>query len=60
MLITCPECKKEISKDAIACPHCGKKLNKTEVEKAILVISIAGIIYYIITMIIEGLKLTVY
>lgn len=29
-LITCPECKKEISDQAKSCPHCGYKLPKTK------------------------------
>ena len=24
MLATCPDCKKQVSMDAVACPHCGK------------------------------------
>ena len=28
-LVTCPECKKEMSSDADACPNCGKKQRRT-------------------------------
>jgi len=32
-LISCPECKKEVSDQAAACPHCGYDLHKVEKEK---------------------------
>ena len=28
MLITCPECKKQISDQAAACPHCGRPMRR--------------------------------
>lgn len=34
-LITCPECKKEISDTAKTCPNCGYKIKKTEKWKKI-------------------------
>ena len=41
-LITCPDCKKEISRNAEACPHCGAptriKLNKKSVNSKIYII----------------------
>ena len=29
MLISCPECKKEVSNEALSCPHCGHPLKPT-------------------------------
>ena len=26
-LISCPECKQQVSTEAVACPHCGKQLS---------------------------------
>ena len=31
-MIECPECKKEISSEAISCPHCGYPLRPTKIE----------------------------
>jgi predicted amidophosphoribosyltransferase len=31
-MMPCPECKQQISKEAVTCPHCGYQLKKTAVE----------------------------
>jgi uncharacterized membrane protein YvbJ len=32
-LIMCPECKKEISDQAVVCPNCGYPISKQEIQK---------------------------
>jgi predicted amidophosphoribosyltransferase len=32
-LITCPDCRKEISDQATSCPHCGRPLNTSQSVK---------------------------
>ena len=33
-LISCPECKKQVSDQAKSCPHCGVKLKKAKSDEA--------------------------
>ena len=35
VLVTCPNCKKEVSDTAITCPHCGFRLKQPEGKAAI-------------------------
>ncbi|WP_082091389.1 zinc-ribbon domain-containing protein [Paracidovorax citrulli] len=37
-LIKCPDCNKEVSKNAQKCPHCGAKLKMVGFSKTILVV----------------------
>lgn len=33
MLITCPECKSQVSNKAVVCPHCGYPMQKTKISQ---------------------------
>ena len=33
-LVTCPECRQQVSTDAVSCPHCGKSLSGGAVESS--------------------------
>ncbi len=50
-LITCPDCKKEISRNAEACPHCGARLKTSFLYKFIKWGLIIGAIFFVFQII---------
>ena len=55
-IILCPECKKEVSDNAVSCPHCGYQLKETahETNHGCLLVLILLAILFVIFIIIAG------
>lgn len=47
-LFACPDCKKEISRNAYVCPHCGVRLKTSFLYKLIKWVIIIGVIWFVI------------
>jgi hypothetical protein len=51
-LMPCPDCRKEVSVNAMNCPHCGRKLKQSAVgilAVVILVLIVLGFVFWLLS-----------